>query len=27
VKEGLEKAIAFLKDIIITEKPADMWWA
>ncbi len=27
VKEGLEKAIAFLKDILITEKPADMWWA
>lgn len=27
VKEGLEKAIAFLQDIIITEKPADMWWA
>ncbi len=27
VKEGLEKAIAFLQDVIITEKPADMWWA
>ncbi len=26
VKEGLEKAIAFLKDVIITEKPAEMWW-
>lgn len=27
VKEGLEKAIAFLKDVIITEQPAEMWWA
>lgn len=27
VKEGLEKAIAFMKDVIITEQPADMWWA
>lgn len=26
-KEGLEKAIAFLKDVIIQEQPADMWWA
>lgn len=25
--EGLEKAIAFLKDIIIYEQPAAMWWA
>ena len=27
VKEGLEKAVAFLQDVIITEKPAQMWWA
>ncbi|MBE6792883.1 MAG: sugar phosphate isomerase/epimerase [Ruminococcaceae bacterium] len=27
VKEGLEKAIAFMKDVIITEQPAAMWWA
>lgn len=25
-KEGLEKAVAFLKDIIIKEKPGEMWW-
>ncbi len=25
-KEGLEKAVAFLKDVIIFENPADMWW-
>jgi len=27
VKEGLEKAIAFLKDVILFEDPAEMWWA
>ena len=27
VKQGLEKAIAFLKDVMITEQPAAMWWA
>lgn len=27
VKEGLEKAIAFLKEVMITEQPATMWWA
>ncbi len=27
VKEGLEKAVAFLKDIMISEKPTDMRWA
>ena len=27
VKEGLEKAIAFLKEVMITEQPAAMWWA
>lgn len=26
-REGLEKAITFLKDIIIKEQPAQMWWA
>ncbi len=26
-KEGLEKAIAFLKDVIIYEKPEEIWWA
>ena len=25
--EGLEKAIAFLKEVIIKEQPAEMWWA
>jgi len=27
VDEGFEKAVAFLKNIILTEKPAAMWWA
>ncbi|MDR2932824.1 MAG: sugar phosphate isomerase/epimerase [Oscillospiraceae bacterium] len=27
VKEGLESAIKFLKNVILFEKPADMWWA
>lgn len=26
VEEGLEKAIAFLKDIIIYDQPAQVWW-
>ena len=26
-KEGLEKAVALLKDAIIYEKPGEMWWA
>lgn len=25
-KEGLEKAVAFLKDVIIFENPSSMWW-
>lgn len=25
--EGLEKAFAFLRDIVIKEKPGEMWWA
>lgn len=27
VNEGLEKAVAFLKPLLIKEKPAEMWWA
>lgn len=27
VREGLEKAVAFLKPLVINEKPAEMWWA
>lgn len=27
VKEGLEKAVKFLQDTMIFEKPSDMWWA
>ena len=26
-KEGLEKAISFLKETIIYEKAGEMWWA
>ncbi len=26
-REGLEKAVAFLRDILIRENPAAMWWA
>jgi sugar phosphate isomerase/epimerase len=26
-KEGLEKAISFLKNVLIYENPAEMWWA
>ena len=26
-KEGLEKAISFLKEVIIYEQPGEMWWA
>ncbi len=25
-KEGLEKAVSFLKEVIIYEQPAEMWW-
>ena len=25
--EGLEKAIAFLKDVLIFEQAGEMWWA
>ena len=27
VKEGLEKAVSFLKEILITEDPTAAWWA
>lgn len=27
VREGLEKAVSFLKEVIINEQPAAMWWA
>ena len=27
VEEGLEKAIAFLKDIMSTQPMGEMWWA
>ena len=27
VNEGLEKAVDFLKEVIIKEKPPEMWWA
>ena len=27
VEEGFSRAVSFLKDVILTEKPAAMWWA
>ena len=27
VEEGLKKAVAMISEVIISEKPADMWWA
>ena len=27
VEEGLIKAVSFLKDVLLTEQPATMWWA
>jgi sugar phosphate isomerase/epimerase len=27
VKEGLEKAVSFLKDVLLFEAKANMWWA
>lgn len=27
IQEGLEKAVSFLKEIVIHEQPAEMWWA
>ncbi|NLM62446.1 MAG: sugar phosphate isomerase/epimerase, partial [Clostridiales bacterium] len=26
-KEGLEKAIALLKNVLVYEQPGEMWWA
>jgi sugar phosphate isomerase/epimerase len=25
--EGVQKAVAFLKDVLLREKPGAMWWA
>ena len=27
IDEGLEKAVVFLKDLLLKERPAEMWWA
>jgi sugar phosphate isomerase/epimerase len=27
IEEGLAKAVSFLKDVLLTEQPAAMWWA
>jgi sugar phosphate isomerase/epimerase len=27
IDEGFSKAVSFLKDVLLTEQPADMWWA
>jgi sugar phosphate isomerase/epimerase len=27
VEEGFSRAVSFLKDVILTEKPVAMWWA
>ena len=27
IDEGLAKAVSFLKDVLLTEQPATMWWA
>ena len=27
IEEGLGKAVSFLKDVLLTEQPATMWWA
>ena len=27
VREGLEKAVAFMRDVLIFEPAAEMWWA
>ena len=26
-REGLEKAVSFLQELLITEKTSEMWWA
>jgi hypothetical protein len=27
VDEGFQRAVAFLKDVLLTEQPSAMWWA
>jgi sugar phosphate isomerase/epimerase len=27
VEEGLTKAVRFLREVVLTEKPGEMWWA
>ena len=27
VNEGFQKAVSFLKNVVITEQPCEMWWA
>ena len=27
VDEGLSKAVRLLQEVLLAEKPADMWWA
>jgi sugar phosphate isomerase/epimerase len=27
IDEGFSKAVSFLQDVLLTEQPADMWWA
>jgi hypothetical protein len=27
IDEGLAKAVSFLKDVLLFEQPATMWWA
>ncbi len=27
VNEGFQKAVSFLKDVVISEKAGEMWWA
>jgi sugar phosphate isomerase/epimerase len=27
IDEGFSRAVSFLKDVLLTEQPAAMWWA
>ncbi len=27
VNEGFQKAVEFLEDVLLKEKPGEMWWA